>query len=298
MGRMQIPDAQVVDLRGPVSYREWPGPKARTFVLSHGLGGAHVNWAQVAPGLAERGRVLVPDLAGFGDTPLAGRSATLTANRELLSAFLEKLVGGSAVLIGNSMGGAISMLQAALEPASVEALVLSSSVFPWAKGARPAAIVMVGFALYRTPGVGRWLATRRFRHMDPEQAVRIGFRIITADPRAIPTDVVLAHAELLRQRQRDLEAEEAFLQATRSLLSLGRRPEVSRRILDGIASPVLVIHGRRDRLVPIEFAEAAVEERPKWRLREFPDLGHVPQLEAPVRWLAAVTGWLDELDAA
>jgi hypothetical protein len=34
---------------------------------------------------------------------------------------------------------------------------------------------------------------------------------------------------------------------------------------------------------------------PEWSGRIFPDLGHVPQMEAPDRWLAAVTGWSADL---
>jgi pimeloyl-ACP methyl ester carboxylesterase len=56
---------------------------------------------------------------------------------------------------------------------------------------------------------------------------------------------------------------------------------------------VLLLHGARDRFVPLRFAEAAAERHPRLELRVFPDLGHVPQLEAPDLWLAAVEGWLD-----
>src|SRR5436190_15516557 len=92
------PRACSVDLDGPVWFEEWPGPPERTFVLLHGLGGSHVNWRVVAPRLARRGRVLVPDLAGFGRTPRAGRPSTVLANRRLVGRFLERCATGAVVL--------------------------------------------------------------------------------------------------------------------------------------------------------------------------------------------------------
>ena len=100
--------------------------------------------------------------------------------------------------------------------------------------------------------------------------------------------------DLLRERQSEPGAARAYVEAARSLLRLGRRPDVARRALDAIRSPVLVLHGRRDRLVPAAFAEATLARYPAWRGRIFPDLGHVPQMEDPGRWLTEVGGWLSE----
>ena len=55
---------------------------------------------------------------------------------------------------------------------------------------------------------------------------------------------------LLLEREDDPDTAPAFLEATRSLISLGRSPDRARAILDQIKCPVLAIHGRQDRLVP------------------------------------------------
>ena len=126
-----LPPSQWIDLGGPVHYREWPGPaEGPTFVLVHGLGGSLLNWASVAPGLARWGRVVALDLAGFGLTPLERRSAGVTANRRLLGAFLKALELPPVVLVGNSMGGMVSLLQAARAPETISALVLVDAAFP------------------------------------------------------------------------------------------------------------------------------------------------------------------------
>jgi pimeloyl-ACP methyl ester carboxylesterase len=58
---------------------------------------------------------------------------------------------------------------------------------------------------------------------------------------------------------------------------------------------VLVIHGYGDRLVPVAFAQAAIASHPNWRVRLLPKVGHVPMIEDPDRWMAALTGWLQEV---
>lgn len=290
--KLEVPERRAVDVDGPVHYREWNGPAGLTLVLVHGLGGSHLSWTSVAPELARHGRVLVPDLPGFGHTPRAGRRSTLHAHRRVLSGFIRATAPGRTVLIGNSMGGVLALLQAALEPGSATALVLTGSAFPWARGGMPAPIVIGGFALYRTPVLGRWAVRQRFRRADPDRLVRLGFRVCTADPSSIPRDLYDAHVDLLRERREDPDAPAAFLEAARSLLRLGARPDLCRQIMDRVACPLLVVHGRRDRLVPVEFAEAAVRAHPSWRLRILPGLGHVPQMEAPDRWLGVIEDWL------
>jgi pimeloyl-ACP methyl ester carboxylesterase len=285
--------ARVVDMEGPMWFEEWPGPRERTFVLLHGLGGSHLNWRLVAPALAARGRVLVPDLVGFGRTPRAGRSSSVAANRRVLSRFLAEVATGDVVVAGNSMGGALALLLAAFEPGSVSGVVPTSPVLPWVVTAAPAPIVVGGFTVYRIPAVGEWVVRGRFRRLPAERAVRLGFRLTMRDPAAVPDELVRAHVELTRERQSDADAPAAFLEGARSILRLLRPRGAYRATLDTVRCPVLLIHGARDRFVPAAYARAARRSHPRWELRMFPDVGHVPQLEAPDRWLREVLAWLD-----
>ena len=225
------------------------------------------------------------DLPGSGWSPLGGRGAGLMDHRRLLSRFIAELATGDVIVSGNSMGGAIGILQAAVEPSSLNGLVLTASVFPWARGAWPHPAVMGAFAMYDLPGIGERLVSARVGRVDPERVVRLALWLTTSDPSRIPPDVVRMNVELIRERRDDPDGPRAYVEAARSLLRLGRRPDVARRALDRVACPVLVLHGRRDRLVPAAFAEATLARYPTWRGRIFPDLGHVPQMEDPGRWL-------------
>jgi pimeloyl-ACP methyl ester carboxylesterase len=214
--------------------------------------------------------------------------------RRTLSRFIAELGTGRLVLGGNSMGGALSILQAAVEPSSADGLVLTCSVFPWAPGAFPHPLVMASFATYRVPSLGEAVFAARLKAMAPERAVRLGFSYVATNPAAIPDEVVALHVELMRERRGDPDAVPAFLETARSMLRLGKRPYVARRALDAIEAPVLVLHGRRDKLVPAAYAEAELRHHPSWRGRIFPDLGHAPMLEAPGRWLGEVADWYAE----
>jgi pimeloyl-ACP methyl ester carboxylesterase len=288
---MDLPELSSVDVDGPIVFREWPGPSQTTFVLIHGLGGSHLSWVQVAPGLSGLGRVVAPDLPGFGRSPAAGRSARVMDLRRALAGFVEQVATGEVVLVGNSMGGLVAMTAAAVDPDRVAGLVLTASVFPWVRGAVPHPAVLGAFALYDLDGVGERIVRSRRRAVSPETFVAWGLRLLTVDPGRIPADVVSLQTDLIRDTRDDPEQPHAFIEAARSITTFVRTPAISSRVMDAIRCPVLVIHGRRDRFVPARYAEVALASHPAWRGRILPDVGHVPQMERPDRWLAEVADW-------
>src|ERR687886_710247 len=119
-----------VDLDGPVHYLDFGGA-GTPLVCVHGLGGAALNWMAVGPPLARGHRVLAPDLPGFGRTALGDRRASLGANRRLLDRFIREVAGSPAIVMGNSMGGLLTVLQAAHSPETVRAVVLVDPALPW-----------------------------------------------------------------------------------------------------------------------------------------------------------------------
>jgi pimeloyl-ACP methyl ester carboxylesterase len=289
------PRERVLDVDGPLHVSEWEGDPERTFVCLAGLGGSAASWLPVGAGLLERGRVLAPELPGSGRTPRNGRGSTLLDHRRVISRIISEHTTGEVILVGNSLGGALALIQAAFEPRSARALVLTDPALPWALGALPSPLVMAGFGLYLMPGVGEWVVRRRLSEGLAERMVALGLRLCAADASSIAPEVVRAHVESVRARQADPDAAVAFVSSARSLLQLGMRPGLCRRILAALTCPALLLHGAKDRFVPLRFAERAAEQQPLLELQVFPDLGHVPQLEAPKRWLEAVGDWLDGL---
>jgi pimeloyl-ACP methyl ester carboxylesterase len=96
-------------------------------VLVHGLGGAAANWVELAPLLAERYRVLVPELPGHGRStalPIVPNLAAF-ADRLALVAAHERLL--PAAVVGHSLGGLVGLRWALRRPTDVSALVLAAA---------------------------------------------------------------------------------------------------------------------------------------------------------------------------
>ncbi len=288
---------RTVDLEGPVHYADFGG-SGRPIVLVHGLGGSHVNWLPVGPRLSAHGRVYALDLAGHGLTRSLGRTAKVGANRVLLGRFLETVAQEPAVLMGNSMGGYLSLAEAAAEPAKVASLVLVNAAVPLAPGAKMDTRVAAYFAGLALPGVGGALMLRRAL-LGPERGVGEILRMCCVDPSRIAREVVEAHVEIARERSREARVNgRDFLAAQRSLMVRLLRRRHFYEMVAGIRAQALIIQGTRDRLVRLESARALAAARPDWRLVELDDVGHVPQLEAPDRLLAVVEPWLEARAAA
>ena len=285
-------DSRTVDLDGPVHYIDFGGPEGgRTVVLVHGLGGSHLNWDLLAPLLRRHFRVLALDLPGFGRSEPSGRRASVPANVEVLARFLTEVAGAPAVLMGNSMGGTISILTAARSPEVVTGVVLLDAAVPGPRG-KPDPLVTASFALYAIPMVGeRFLRLRRARQT-PLARVRDLLRLCGVDPNALPAEVIDRSVTLLEERK-DVEGmDKAFLAAARSLLRLLADPRRYRAAMSAVTAPVLLIQGERDRLVPVTAARDVAARNPGWRYVELAGVGHVPQLQVPERVAAEVLDFL------
>jgi pimeloyl-ACP methyl ester carboxylesterase len=282
------------DLDGPVHYLDFGG-SGPPVVFVHGLSGSALNWMAVGPALAERHRVLALDLRGFGRTPL-GPGSRLSDNRRLLDRFLREVVGGPAVVVGNSMGGLLAVLQAAAAPETVSSLVLADPALPW-HGRRPFDLSLwTFFGSLLPPMLGE--ATLRWsgRRLGAERVVNGVLEACCADAARVPADMVHAHVDQETERLAWPRSYRALAQASRSLLwALGRRGLM--RTYANVSAPVLVLHGAEDRLVPAAFSRA-IGRRFGWHVEVLPGVGHVPMMEVPADFLRVTLGWLESHEPA
>ena len=292
LGAPSAGSSRWTDLNGPVRYLDFGGPAdGSVIVCVHGLGGSAVNWTAIAPLLTGTCRVLAPDLAGHGLTQSLGRGTDVASNRALLHRFIRSVADGPVILMGNSMGGMISLLEASAAPASVAGLVLLDPALP-VVAARPDPVVTTLFALYLTPGLRRVVQSRR--RQAPADLVASILRLCCADPSLVPADVIAGHVKVAVERAGFPGIEDDFAQAVRSVVRTVGYPHgrAYRRRIGTVTCPVLLIHGVEDRLVPVAAARAAARANPAWSVREFPGVGHVPQLEAPQNTAREISAWL------
>ncbi len=286
--------SRTVDLGGEVHYVDFGGPDGGpTVVLVHGLGGSHLNWDLFAPLLRPYARVLALDLPGFGRSEPGDRRTTVHDNVQVLDRFLTEVAGTPAVLVGNSMGGMISILQAAAAPTTVNGLVLLDAAVPGPRRALDP-LVAVTFAAYAIPTVGERFLSMRRKRSTPLRQVRDMLRLCGVDPDALPAHTVERSLALIEQRQDVPGMDKAFLSAARSLLRLLADPRSYRKAMASIRVPVLMVQGDEDRLVPVTAARDVAGRHPDWRYLELPGVGHVPQLQVPDELAAEVLRWLDE----
>jgi pimeloyl-ACP methyl ester carboxylesterase len=285
-GTRNAGESRWVDLAdGPVHYVDHGGPEgAPLTVLVHGLGGSHANWAAMAPLLTGTHRVVAVDLAGFGLTTAGVRPSSVTGNADLLHRFVTALSPGPAILVGNSMGGMISAMVAVEHPESVSRLVLIDPVLPLT-AALPDRTVTGNLLQGMLPLKVRMAIARR---RDPIPRSRAAMELVTLccdDPDRVPEDVIDVHLALAERRGYVEETARDFLMAGRSMVLTFVRARRYARMLASIQAPVLLIHGTRDRLVPIRVARVAAAANPGWTFAPGTSVGHVPMLEAP-RWTA------------
>jgi len=276
-----------------VHYLDFGGPADGPVIVGvHGLSGSAVNWAAIAPLLTRHYRLVAPDLVGHGMTRSSRRSAKVPANRALLHRFIETVTGAPVILMGNSMGGMISLGEAAAAPGTVAGLILLDPALPFVP-VRPDPAVTAMFVLYAIPGLGQRLV-RRGRGVSPEQMVAGVLELCCADVTRVSPATVEQHVEMARRRAGIADGERDFLAAARSVVSeaayvTGRR---YRRAIRSVSCPVLLLHGTLDRLVPVAAARMAARAHPAWTFVELPGVGHVPQLETPRDCAKLITEWL------
>ena len=282
---------RTVDLDGPVHYIDFGGEGA-PLLMVHGLGGSALNWAAVGPELSKHHHAVAIDLAGFGQTPLFRRSATLGANANLVHRFAEQVLGEPVILMGNSMGGHIGILEAGDHPASVRALILVDPAIPGLRAIRHQAGLLGVTAAISIPGLAEIVVDRRVRRLGAERLVQQTIEMVAADPARIDPALMEAHVLLTRERGNlGRQNSRAFLQATRSLGLRMADPRFWIKVRK-VKAPTLVVHGALDRLIPVSAVRDLVSRRPDWTLEVIDGVGHVPMMETPDLFLRVVNQWI------
>jgi pimeloyl-ACP methyl ester carboxylesterase len=261
-------------------------------LLVHGLGANTVSWITVGRDLAERrgAPVVALDLVGFGYTRALDTPATLNRNADLVIAALEEF--GRSVVVGNSMGGAITVKVGARRPDLVEAMVLVNPAVRAAGWRSPQIKTGVFMAPMLVPRLGERLLTARAEQLGPEGLVDGTLQSVLERLDTLDASVRDSFVTIARNRMEFPEAARAYADAASSLFWYMAR-NLDRDLATALAArPGLLVFGDRDRLIHVSSAEALARRHPSLSVEMLEGVGHAPQLEAPDRFVAAVTAWL------
>ncbi|NUO50400.1 MAG: alpha/beta hydrolase [Polyangiaceae bacterium] len=284
---------KTVDLDGPVAYADFGG-EGPTLVLVHGLGGNHLNWLPAAPMLAKHARVLAVDLIGFGRTPAAGRGFGMDAQRQMLERFLEEIPGTPSVLVGNSMGGTLALQVAASAPDLVASAVLVSPALPPPEGASFSFEIIRRSLVQALPGIGELAMYWNGRRQGARGLFLDLLTLGTKDVSRVPPEVVEANVSIIadRMQKSPLGHAQSYLQASRSLFFHLMQPGLVEGWARRVRSPVFLMHGADDQLVPAACSKELHAIRPDFDLQILDDVGHVPQMEDAQRFTDSVVRWV------
>ena len=289
--------SQVLDVDGPVHYMDYGG-SGSTMVLVHGLGGSHLNWLAAAPGLARHHRVLAPDLAGFGLTPLSARKASIETNVKLVDGFIDTVSPGEPVtLVGNSMGGLIAMIEAADAPDKVATAVLVTPALAPVSGGGMEGSTALRLAIPTLPWIGPKITERYQARVPLERQIEETFDMLCVDPSLVPQAVRSASLEMARLRQNMAWTVPAFVDASRSIGLLLARRKRFLSMIHRISCPVLVVHGEQDEIVPVASARWLQGQRPDFEFSFFQDAGHIPHIERAEEFVTEVESFLQRVPA-
>jgi pimeloyl-ACP methyl ester carboxylesterase len=269
---------ELVDLGGySVFVRTAPGAGAEPALFVHGLGGSSRNWTDLMDLLRPNLDGAALDLPGFGDSPPRpdGRYS-IDALARTTATLIERQGRGPVHLVGNSLGGAVSLRLAARRPHLVKTLTLISPALP---DPHPR-MDLVRFPLVGLPGVGNRLLAK-YQTLPAERRVANTFAGCYADPARVPQDRFQAEVADLERRDALPYAADALIGAVRAITSEALRPRSAWHDAQGIRVPTLVIFGTHDRLVSARLAGRAARAFPSARVVVLPGTGHVAQMEHP-----------------
>lgn len=235
--------------------------RGQPVVFLHGLLGLNEHWLPVAHALQDRARCLMVEAPLL---ELRGNACSVEGVTRLIVSVLDAVVGGPAVLVGNSLGGHVAQRICIDRPELCRGLVLAGS-----------------------SGLFERTLERGVQHRPSREWLEAKIRALFFDEANIPENCVdRAYEELSNRR------------AARAIVKLGRSAKSDHMgdRLHRIGHPTLLLWGRQDSVTPPAVAEEFLEMLPDARLRWLEECGHAPMIERPSPFAAALREFLAELD--
>ena len=248
-----------------VRYAEGGGSQERVVLLTSPWPESVYAFAPMWATLAEHARLFAVDLPGFGASE---RREDLLSPRAM-GGFLARLVAeadlGRAHVVAPDVGTSAALFAAAAQPERFASVVVGTG------GA--AVPLQLGQPLVS------WVLDpdlQKYRRMDPRAIVDTAVDTIAG---GIPDDI--------RDDYRACYAGDRFVESMRYVRRYPEELPALAEVLSQIATPVTIINGRHDRVVPLANAEFLDERLPNSRLAII-DAGHFVWEEAPAEYASII----------
>ncbi len=221
-------------------------------VLIHGFPLDHTIWNPLVPLLEGKARLILPDLRGYGKSPVTRGTYDMGLLADDIKEMLDGLNIRQAVLVGHSMGGYVSLAFARCYPER-----------------------LLGLALVASQAAADTPERRQGRLQTAGEVERRGVKSLA---KTMP-EKLTTHPDLVEPlRQLILQANPAGVAG--ALKGMADREDMTRRLSE-INVPTLIIAGAQDSLIPLEKSREMERLLPRGWLVEIPNAGHMPMMEAP-----------------
>ncbi len=262
--------------------REWgrlhlaAGGQGPALWLVHGLGGSGRDFHAMVPYLSREFTLLIPDLPGFGRSDKPDRPYSPAWFAAELAGASEELGLSQAYWLGHSLGGHIVLTQALERPGLVQAVV---GVCPAGGHLEADWRRRVLLRLFARPD-----DHLRFYH---PALVALGVRWCYGDPRHPYRPELTRRTQALWNSLEGPLVERAFVRAAREVLAAPLWPR-----LDELKAPVMLVGGRRDRVITQRDLGRLLGHLPFGTPFELLSCGHLPVYTQPEELSRLVAGFL------
>jgi 2-hydroxy-6-oxonona-2,4-dienedioate hydrolase len=233
----------------------------RHILFIHGLGSSADRWLDIPDAISMYYHTIAVDLIGFGgsDKP-KDVNYTIEQFSEFILEFIEKIgLSGDdrkITLVGHSLGGYIAVDFAIRNKGLIEKLVLLDSS---------------GFLKGPTPLLEQYLNAAKYPSYD---SVRNVFEQMVAQPWKVLPVIINIFITRINSPGAKYPFESAYQNSTTTQIDLSR--------LESIEDiPTLIIWGKSDNLIPIEYSEPFKQVFKNYRVEMIEDAGHAPFAEKP-----------------
>ena len=221
-------------------------------VLVHGFPLDSSSWNEIIPFLENDFDLILPDLRGFGLSSTTTSQYSISDMADDLAGLLNHLGIEKTALAGHSMGGYVALAFTKKYPQLVSGLGLVSS---------------------QTPADAPEGRERRYKTAADVAEKGVGVVVEAMTPKLSADVRVQAFVRGVMEKQ-------SKVGIIGALKAMAEREDMS-TFISLFASPLLLIHGDVDQLIPLDRAREIKSANPSARFIELKGAGHMPMMEFP-----------------
>jgi len=242
--------------------------QGQPILFLHGFGPNLHSWKFLVPYLEKKYELFLIDLKGFGKSPQPRDGKySLVDQADLITDFISQKKLKNVCIAGSSYGGAVALMIARKFRLNGDDNLGALIMVCGAAYRQKLPLVM---SLLKVPMLSSVAQVLPYKLM-----VEVGLRRVYYDPRKVSSKMIDYYAV-------SREGKNYFYALNQVVTQLipENADEVEKEYCN-ITIPTLIIHGREDRIIPLDLSQRLAREIKNSELVILPECGHLPQEELP-----------------